>query len=74
MNPLFNLLGGNSVPQLPGQLGNMQNLINQFNQFKSTFQGNPEQQVRGLLNSGQMSQAQFNYLQKMARQMQGYFK
>lgn len=74
MNPLFSLLGGSSAPQLPGMLGNMQNLMNQFYQFKSNFQGNPEQQVRNLLNSGRMSQAQFNQLQKMAKQMQGYFK
>ena len=74
MNPLFTLLGGNSVPPLPAPLGNMQNLLNQFNQFKSNFQGNPEQQVQALLNSGRMSQAQFNQLQKMAKQMQGYLR
>ena len=74
MNPLFNLLGGNSPIPLPGNLGNIQNLIGQFNQFKSSFQGNPQQQVQGLLNSGQMTQAQFNQLQKMARQLQSYFK
>ena len=74
MNPLFSLLGGNNVPQLPGGLGNLQNLMQQFNQFKSTFQGNPQQQVQGLLNSGRMSQAQFNQLQKMAQQLQSYFK
>lgn len=74
MNPLFNLLGGNFQSQLPGGLGNIQNLMNQFNQFKSTFQGNPEQQVQNLLNSGKMSQSQFNQLRKMAQQLQGYFK
>ena len=74
MNPLFSLLGGNTTPSLPNGLGNLQNLIQQFNQFKSTFQGNPQQQVQGLLNSGRMSQAQFNQLQKMAQQLQSYFK
>ena len=74
MNPLFNLLGGNSAPQLPGMLGNMQNLMNQYNQFRANFQGNPEQQVQALLNSGRMTPAQFNQLQKMAKQMQGYFR
>lgn len=74
MNPLFSLLGGNNTPQLPGGLGNFQNLMQQFNQFKSTFQGNPQQQVQGLLNSGRMSQAQFNQLQKMAQQLQSYFR
>lgn len=74
MNPLFSLLGGNNFPPLPNGLGNIPNLIQQFNQFKSTFQGNPQQQVQGLLNSGRMSQAQFNQLQKMAQQLQSYFK
>lgn len=74
MNPLFSLLGGNTTPSLPNGLGNLQNLMQQFNQFKSTFQGNPQQQVQGLLNSGRMSQTQFNQLQKMAQQLQSYFK
>ena len=74
MNKLYDLLGGNNMPQLPGGLGNLQNLMQQFNQFRSTFQGNPQQQVQGLLNSGRMTQAQFNQLQKMAQQLQGYFK
>lgn len=74
MNPLFNLLGGNSSLPLPNGLGNLQNLMQQFNQFKSTFQGNPQQQVQGLLNSGRMTQAQFNQLQKMAQQLQSYFR
>lgn len=73
MNNLYNLLGGNTPIPLPGKLGNIQYLMQQFNQFKSTFQGNPQQQVQGLLNSGQMTQAQFNQLQKMAKQLQNYF-
>ena len=73
MNPLFNLLGGNMQLQLPGGLGNIQNLMNQFNQFRANFHGNPEQQVQELLNSGRMSQSQYNQLRKMAEQLQGYF-
>lgn len=68
MNNLFNLLGGNQ--NLLGQFGNMQNLIQQFNQFKSTFKGDAKQQVQQLLNSGQMSQQQYNYLQGLAQQFQ----
>lgn len=34
---------------------NMANLLSQFNQFRSTFSGNPEQQVKQLLQSGRMS-------------------
>lgn len=69
MNPLFNLLGGNNA-QLPGPFGNMQNFMSQFNQFKQAFQGDPKQQVQQLLNSGQMSQQQFNQISQMATQIQ----
>lgn len=50
--------------------GNMISLVNQFNQFKSEFKGDPQAQVQQLLNSGQMSQAQLNQLQNWARQLQ----
>lgn len=80
MSPLFNLLGNNmnmqngysQMPQNP--VSNMLNMVNQFNQFKNTFQGNPEQQVKQLLNSGQMTQQQFNQLSQLAKQLQGILK
>lgn len=50
--------------------GNMINLVNQYNQFKNQFQGDPRAQVQQLLNSGQMSQQQLNQLQNWARQLQ----
>lgn len=56
------------------QFGNMINLINQFNQFKNTYRGNAKEDVQQLLNSGKMSQEQFNYLQGMAKQLQSIFK
>ena len=51
--------------------GNIAQVIQQFNQFKSTFNGDPKQQVMQLLNSGKMSQSQFNQLQILAKQLQG---
>lgn len=69
MNPLFNLLGSGNM-QLPGPLGNIQNFMTQFNQFRQNFQGNPQQQVQQMLNSGQMSQQQFNQLSQLATQIQ----
>ena len=65
MNPLFNILNGGMQPQNP-----MMNMMTQLNQFKQTFQGNPKQQVQQLLNSGRMSQEQFNQLSQMATQIQ----
>lgn len=65
MNPLFNILGGGMQPQ-----NSMMNMITQLSQFRQTFQGNPKQQVQQLLNSGKMSQEQFNQLSQMATQIQ----
>ena len=73
-NPLFNMLGGGGMPQLPGPLGNMTNFISQLTQFRANFQGDPQQQVQQLLNSGQMSQSQFNQLSQMATQIQNMLK
>ena len=67
-NQLFNVLGSNS--NLPGPLGNMQNMLQQLNQFRQSFQGDPKQQVQQLLNSGKMSQSQYNQLSQMATQIQ----
>jgi len=50
------------------------NIIQQFNQFRQTFQGNPRQQVQQLLNSGRVSQEQYNRAVQMANQMMKMFK
>lgn len=71
-NPFFNRFG-NRNNQMPGPFGNAQNLMNQFQQFKSQFQGDPKAQVQELLNSGKMTQEQFNQLSSMAQQFQGMF-
>lgn len=68
-NPLFNLLGGGN-PFQGTPFGNALNLVQQFQQFRNSFRGDPRQQVQNLLNSGQMSQDQFNQLQQMAQQFQ----
>lgn len=66
MNPLFNMFGGNQQAMFPF------NMIQQFNQFRQTFSGDPRQQVQNLLNSGQMSQQQFNQLSQMAQTFQQF--
>lgn len=67
MNPFMNGF-------LQGPFSNMAYIINQYNQFKSTFQGDPKQQVQDLLNSGQMSQEQFNQLSNMAQMFQTFLR
>ena len=49
---------------------NPMTMIQAFNNFKRTFTGNPEEEVRKLVASGKMSQQQLNQLQAMATQFQ----
>ena len=67
-NQLFSMLGDNS--NLPTPFSNMQDLMSRLNQFRQSFQGDPKQQVQQLLNSGKMSQNQYNQLSQMATQIQ----
>ena len=66
-NPLFNALGGG---KMPGPMGQFQQMMQQFQQFRANFQGDPKQEVQKLLQSGAMSQEQLNQLQAMAKQFQ----
>ena len=56
--------------------GSMQNFNNQFNNFKQNFSqqgfGNPQALVQNMLNTGQMSQSQFNQLSAMADAIMGH--
>lgn len=62
-NPLFNALGGNNMPNPFSEI------IRQAEEMQKTFQGNPREEVQKLLNSGAMSQSQFNALSQQARQI-----
>lgn len=53
---------------------NMMNLIQQFQQFKNSFKGNPKDIVLGMVNSGKISQNQLNELQQAAQQFQKLLK
>ena len=53
MNPLFNAIGGG---QLPGTMGQFQNMIQRFRQFQNSFQGDPKAEVEKLVQSGKISQ------------------
>lgn len=57
-NPLYR----NNQSQFSG-------IIQQAQELKRTMNGNPREIVQGLLNSGQMSQADFNRLMPMAQQI-----
>ena len=59
MNPLFHQLNG----------GHGNDFISRFNQFRQSFKGDPQQQVQQLLNSGKVSQEQYNAAVQKAQQL-----
>ena len=61
-NPLFDLLGNNMPQELQ--------IIQQFQQFKRSFHGNPQEQVQHMLNSGRITQEQYNEAVQKAQQLQ----
>lgn len=59
-NPFFAALGGNN---------GFAQMMQQFQQFKANFTGDPKAEVEKLLRSGKMSQQQLNQLQAVAKQI-----
>lgn len=49
-------------------------MAQKFKEFKNSFKGNPQEEVQKLLNSGKMSQAQYNQLCNMANNMKDFLK
>lgn len=56
MNPLYSQMNNN-------------NLLQRFMQFKQTFRGDPQAQVQQLLNSGKVSQDEYNAAVQKAQQL-----
>ena len=65
MNPLYNQLQGNPT---------MNPMLQQFMQFKRNFNGNPQQAVQELINSGRISQSQVNQYAQQANDLYRQFK
>ena len=56
MNPLYSQMNNNGILQ-------------RFMQFKQTFRGDPQAQVQQLLNSGKITQDQYNQAVQTAQQL-----
>lgn len=66
-NALFNALSGQSQNPLSG-------LMEQARLLQKTFKGNPKEEVERLIQSGQMTQEQFNQYSQIANQLMNMFK
>lgn len=60
-NALYNQFGRQNNP--------LEQLAQQAREFKKQFNGNPRQEVERLLQTGQMSQSQFNQYSQIAQQV-----
>ncbi len=58
MNPLYQ------------QMAQPNDIVSRFKQFQQTFKGNPQEQVQQLLNSGKITQAQYNAAVQQAQALQ----
>lgn len=70
-NPLFNTLGGANSTANDNGLGAM---LQQLQTFKNSFRGDARAEVQRLLNSGQMTQQQFNEYAQMANRIAAMLK
>lgn len=61
-NPLYNAMAG------AGQ-NNITGFMRQLNQLKSTFKGDPNQQIQQLLNSHRVTQEDYNRAVQQAQQI-----
>ena len=46
--------------------------MQRFNMFRNSFQGDPNQKIQEMLNSGQISQEQYNRAAQQARTIQQF--
>ena len=63
-NPLFGMMQG----QMP-----INGIMQKFQQFRQMFRGDPQQQIQQMLNSGKISQAQYNQAVQTAQQIARMF-
>lgn len=64
-NPIFNQMnGGNGT----------NNIMQRVQQLKQQMGGDPNQHIQNLLNSGKITQAQYDRAVQMANQLRGMFR
>ena len=51
-------------------MNNPNDLIQQFVKFRNNFKGDPREQIQQMLNSGRISQQQYDQAVRMAQQFQ----
>ena len=60
-NPIYNSMANQNNPFMQ--------IMQEAQNLKNTFKGNPREEVQRLLNSGEMSQSDFNRYSQIAQQV-----
>ena len=60
-NPIYNSIANQNNPFMQ--------IMQEAQKLKNTFKGNPREEVQRLLNSGELSQADFNRYSQIAQQV-----
>ena len=64
----------NPIFQQMNPMNNIQQVLQRFKQFQQSFRGDARQQVQQLLNSGKVTQSQYDNAVKLAQQLQQLIK
>ena len=64
----------NPIFQQMNPMNNIQQVLQRFKQFQQSFHGDARQQVQQLLNSGKVTQAQYDNAVTLAQQLQQLIK
>ena len=62
-NPLFDAMNNSSGNNMPP-------IVQQFMKFRNDFSGDPKEQVQKMLNSGQVTQEQYDRAVRTANELQ----
>ena len=74
MNPLYDAMRAGTGSGMGSGMGGMGNMVQRFRQFQQAFRGDARQQVQQLLNSGRVTQEQYNRAVQIAQQLQGMIR
>ena len=64
----------NSLYNSFGMQSNISQIVNDFNNFKNNFKGDPKAEVEKMMRSGQLSQEQFKQYAQMANELSKYIR
>lgn len=64
-NPIYDMMNANND-------GGIMNFVKEVQDFQKTFNGDPKAEVQNLMNSGQLSQAEFDQYAKIANQVMAF--